>query len=347
MSLRKSFIVFLMALLLIGTMYPTSSYALSDQSDAIITTESSAENVDVFMEESAVADDEYLDLIDPDIHEEPEGVDEDVDDAQTVTEDTYEEDFFTPQAMAFAEEQVIVMYPGDSYSFTNNGIRSRSLSTDAATSRSSSYDYAVYKTDGSISTDNMNSTSSLSVGAGYTAVVTSSGSNAFTVTIPAEFTYSVSANPALHKATLSKGESYRFVNEGTQTRAVSADTSTAQDRRYDYANYNEDGSLSSSNFESTGKPYLGEEMRSYLRGPEHSLSPLDYLTKYILVNGVMNQPMRVRLYIRARATSSPISVPNQMRSKVMVPPKISMTMSFIFQMEQKVLQVRIHPLSLL
>ncbi|WP_339298308.1 hypothetical protein MKY92_27530 [Paenibacillus sp. FSL R5-0623] len=257
MSLRKSFIVFLMALLLIGTMYPTSSYALSDQSDAIITTESSAENVDVFMEESAVADDEYLDLIDPDIHEEPEGVDEDVDDAQTVTEDTYEEDFFTPQAMAFAEEQVIVMYPGDSYSFTNNGIRSRSLSTDAATSRSSSYDYAVYKTDGSISTDNMNSTSSLSVGAGYTAVVTSSGSNAFTVTIPAEFTYSVSANPALHKATLSKGESYRFVNEGTQTRAVSADTSTAQDRRYDYANYNEDGSLSSSNFESTGKPYLG------------------------------------------------------------------------------------------
>ncbi|WP_339307088.1 hypothetical protein [Paenibacillus sp. FSL R5-0519] len=260
MSLRKGFIVFLMALLLIGTMYPTSGYALSDQSDAIIMTESSAENVDVFMEESTVTEDEYLDLIDPDIHEEPEGVDEDVedvDDAQTVTEDTYEEDFFTPQAMAFAEEQVIVMYPGDSYSFTNNGTRSRSLSTDAASSRSSSYDYAVYKADGSISTDNMNSTSSLSVGAGYTAVVTSSGSNAFTVTIPAEFTYSVSSNPALHRATLSKGESYRFVNEGTQTRAVSADTSTVQDRRYDYANYNEDGSLSSSNFESTGKPYLG------------------------------------------------------------------------------------------
>lgn len=260
MSLRKGFIVFLMALLLIGTMYPTSGYALSDQSDTIITTESSAGNVDVSMEESALTDDEYLDGIDPDVHEEPEGVDEDVEDiedAPTVTEDTYEEDMFSTQPMALAGEEVIIMYPGDSYSFTNNGTRARSLSTDAATSRNSSYDYAVYKADGSISSDNMNSTSSLSVGAGYTTVVTSSGINAFTVTIPAEFAYSVSANPALHRATLSKGESYRFVNEGTQTRAVSADTSTAQDRKYDYATYKEDGSLASSNFESTGKPYLG------------------------------------------------------------------------------------------
>ncbi|OPG96309.1 hypothetical protein B2I21_23470 [Chryseobacterium mucoviscidosis] len=260
MSLRKGFIVFLMALLLIGTMYPTSGYALSNQSDTIITTESSAENVDVSMEESALTDDEYLDDINSDIHEEPEGVDEDVEDiedAPTVTEDTYEENMFSNQTMALAGEEIITMYPGDSYSFTNTGTRSRSLSTDAATSRSSSYDYAVYKADGSISTDNMNSTSSLSVGAGYTAVVTSSGVNAFTVTIPVEFTYSISENPALHRATLSKGESYWFVNEGTQTRAVSADTSTAQDRKYDYANYNEDGSLSSSNFESTGKPFLG------------------------------------------------------------------------------------------
>ncbi|PYY26983.1 HNH endonuclease signature motif containing protein [Paenibacillus illinoisensis] len=260
MSLRKSFIVFLVVLFVMGTILPTSGYALSDPADAIITTESSAENVDVSMEDLALPDAENLDVFDPDIHEEPEGVDDDIEDqedAPTVTEDTYGEDSFTTQAMALAEEQVIVMYPGDSYSFTNTGTRSKSLSTDAATSRSSSYDYAVYKADGSISTDNMNSTSSLSVGAGYTAVVTSSGVNAFTVTIPVEFTYSVSENPALHKATLSKGESYRFVNEGTQTRAVSADTSTAQDRKYDYANYNEDGSLSGSNFESTGKPYLG------------------------------------------------------------------------------------------
>lgn len=260
MSLRKSLIVFLVVLFVMGTILPTSGYALSDQADAIITTESSAENVDVSVEDLALTDAENLDVFDPDIHEEPEGVDEDIEDQEdtpTVTDDTYGEGFFATQAMALAEEQVIVMYPGDSYSFTNTGTRSKSLSTDAATSRSTSYDYAVYKADGSISTDNMNSTSSLSVGAGYTAVVTSSGVNAFTVTIPVEFTYSVSENPALHRATLSKGESYRFVNEGTQTRAVSADTSTAQDRKYDYANYNEDGSLSGSNFESTGKPYLG------------------------------------------------------------------------------------------
>lgn len=260
MNFKKSFIILLVVWFVIGTMLPTSVYSLSDQSGALITTESSAENVDVSMEDLALTDDEYQNGIDPDVHEEPEGVDEDeqnTDDASTVTEDTYKEDMFAPQAMALAGEEVLIMYPGDSYSFTNTGTRTRSLSTDAATSRSNSYDYAVYKADGSISTDNMNSLSSLSVGAGYTAVITSSGSNAITVTIPVEFTYSISANPALHRATLSKGESYRFVNEGTQTRAVSADTSTAQDRKYDYATYNEDGSLSSSNFESTGKPYLG------------------------------------------------------------------------------------------
>ncbi|RAJ03556.1 hypothetical protein DET54_101759 [Paenibacillus pabuli] len=258
MSLRKGFIVFLMALLLIGTMYPTSGYALSDQSDTIITTESSAGNEDVTMEESALTDDEYLDGIDPDVHEEPEGVDEDVEDvedAPTVTDDTYGENSFSPQAMAMADE-TLTMSPGDSYTFTNNGSATRSLSTNAATSRSSAYDYVIYRPDGSIMGENMDSTSGLSVGSGYTAVITSTGQNPFTVTIRSEFSYSVSANPAMLRVTLSKGESYRYFNEGTQSRVLSADTSTAQDRKIDYASYKEDGSLVASNFETTGKPSL-------------------------------------------------------------------------------------------
>ncbi|WP_024631074.1 MULTISPECIES: hypothetical protein [unclassified Paenibacillus] len=259
MSLRKGFIVFLMALLLIGTMYPTSGYALSDQSDTIITTESSAGNVDVSMEDTTLTDDEYQDGIDPDVNEEPEGVDEDVEeaeDAPTVTDDTYGENFLAPQAMALAGEDILTMSPGDSYTFTNNGSATRSLSTNAATSRSSAYDYVIYRPDGSIMGENMNSTSSLSVGSGYTAVVTSTGQNPFTVTIRSEFSYSVSANPAMLRVTLSKGESYRYFNEGTQSRVLSADTSTAQDRKIDYASYKEDGSLVSSNFETTGKPSL-------------------------------------------------------------------------------------------
>ncbi|WP_458461502.1 hypothetical protein, partial [Paenibacillus sp.] len=260
MSLRKGFIVFLMALLLIGTMYPTSGYALSDQSDAIITTESSAENVDVFMEESALTDGENLDVIDPDVYEEPEGVDEVIEEAEdepTVTDDTYGENSFSPQAMAMADG-TLTMSPGDSYTFTNNGSAARSLSTNAATSRSSAYDYVIYRPDGSIMSENMNSISSLSVGSGYTAVVTSTGQNPFTVTIRSEFSYSVSANPAMLRVTLSKGESYRYFNEGTQSRVLSADTSTAQDRKIDYASYKEDGSLVASNFETTGKPSLAE-----------------------------------------------------------------------------------------
>ncbi|QLG39541.1 hypothetical protein HW560_16525 [Paenibacillus sp. E222] len=183
MILRKGFIVFLMALLLIGTMYPTSGYALSDQSDTIITTESSAGNEDVTMEESVLTDDEYLDGIDPDVHEEPEGVDEDVEDvedAPTVTDDTYGENSFSPQAMAMADE-TLTMSPGDSYTFTNNGSATRSLSTNAATSRSSAYDYVIYRPDGSIMGENMDSTSGLSVGSGYTAVITSTGQNPFTL----------------------------------------------------------------------------------------------------------------------------------------------------------------------
>ncbi|WP_339273948.1 hypothetical protein MKY59_23025 [Paenibacillus sp. FSL W8-0426] len=262
MSFKKSFIVFLAIWFVIGTALPFNGHAFAEQTAYDTMYEESSENSETIpvTEQPGLVDEENLDAFDPDIHEEPEGVDEDeevVEDVPTVTEDTYDEEVFTPQAMVLAEEQVIVMYPGDSYSFTNNDTRLRSLKTDAATSRSSSYDYAVYKPDGSISTDNMDSHSSLSVGPGYTAVVTSSGSNAFTMTIPSVFSYGVSENPALHKVTLSKGESYRFVNEGTQTRAISADTSTAQDRRYDYAVYREDGVLGSSNFESAGKPYLG------------------------------------------------------------------------------------------
>ncbi|APO46710.1 hypothetical protein QVE09_12165 [Paenibacillus sp. ClWae2A] len=258
MSLRKGFIVFLMALLLIGTIYPTSGYALSNQLDAIITTESSTEKVDVPMEESTLTDNEYLEDIDPDFYEEPEGVDEFIEepeDESTVTDDTYGENSFSAQAMAMADE-TLTMSPGDSYTFTNNGSATRSLSTNAATSRSSAYDYVIYRPDGSIMGENMDSTSSLSVGSGYTAVITSTGQNPFTVTIRSEFSYSVSANPAMLRVTLSKGESYRYFNEGTQSRVLSADTSTAQDRKIDYASYKEDGSLVASNFQTTGKPSL-------------------------------------------------------------------------------------------
>lgn len=258
MSLRKGFIVFLMALLLIGTIYPTSGYALSNQLDAIVTTESSTEKVDVPMEESTLTDNEYLEDIDPDFYEEPEGVDEFIEepeDESTVTDDTYGENSFSAQAMAMADE-TLTMSPGDSYTFTNNGSATRSLSTNAATSRSSAYDYVIYRPDGSIMGENMDSTSGLSVGSGYTAVITSTGQNPFTVTIRSEFSYSVSANPAMLRVMLSKGESYRYFNEGTQSRVLSADTSTAQDRKIDYASYKEDGSLVASNFETTGKPSL-------------------------------------------------------------------------------------------
>ncbi|SCY93694.1 hypothetical protein SAMN05720606_112193 [Paenibacillus polysaccharolyticus] len=258
MNLRKGFIIFLVFWLAIGTMLPTSGYALSDPSASIITSEITGDDVNRSTEDAVLLGQADVEGWDPDFYEEPEDVNEGEEhmkesDPFTVTDDTYGEHMFTTQAAALANE-TLVMNPGESYTFTNTGTVARSLSINASTSRGSAYDYANYRPDGSISGDNLDFTGSITVNSGYTIVITSSGKNPFTVTVRPEFSYGVSTNPAMHRVTLSKGESYRFFNEGSQSRVLSADTSTTQDKKIDYAVYKEDGSLVSSNFQTTGKP---------------------------------------------------------------------------------------------
>ncbi|WP_434750395.1 hypothetical protein [Paenibacillus amylolyticus] len=231
MNLRKGFIIFLALWLAIGTMLPTSGYALSDPSASIITSESTGDDPNRSAEDAVLLEQGDVEGWDPDFYEEPEDVNEDEEnmkeeDPFTVTDDTYGEPVFTTQAAALANE-TLVMNPGESYTFTNTGSALRTLITNAGASRGSAYDYAVYKSDGSIASDNLNSAGNLNVGAGYTAVLTSSGENPFTVTMRPEFSYSVSANPALHRVILYKGENYRFFNEGSQARVLNADTSTS------------------------------------------------------------------------------------------------------------------------
>ncbi|MBY0204555.1 hypothetical protein [Paenibacillus cucumis (ex Kampfer et al. 2016)] len=258
MNLRKGFIIFLVFWLAIGTMLPTSGYALSDPSASIVTSESTGDDVNRSAEDAVLIGQTDVEGWDPEFYEEPEDVNEGEEhkkesDPLTVTDDTYGEHMFTTQAVALANE-TLVMNPGESYTFTNTGTVARSLSINASTSRGSAYDYANYRPDGSISGDNLDFTGSITVNSGYTIVITSSGENPFTVTVRPEFSYGVSTNPAMHRVTLSKGESYRFFNEGSQSRVLSAGTSTTQDKKIDYAVYKEDGSLVSSNFQTTGKP---------------------------------------------------------------------------------------------
>ncbi|GGH43614.1 hypothetical protein GCM10008014_04490 [Paenibacillus silvae] len=258
MNLRKGFIIFLVLWLAIGTILPTSGYAFSYPSASIITSESTGIEPNNSMEDAVLLEQVDVEGWDPDFYEEPEDVNEDeehleVEDPFTVTDDTYGEQMFTTQAAALADE-ILVMNPGESYTFTNTGSVARSLSINAAASRGSAYDYAIYRPDGNISGDNLDFTGNITVTAGYTIVITSSGENPFTVTVRPEFSYGVSTNPAMHRVTLSKGESYRFFNEGSQSRVLSAGTSTTQDKKIDYAVYKEDGSLVSSNFQTTGKP---------------------------------------------------------------------------------------------
>jgi hypothetical protein len=75
------------------------------------------------------------------------------------------------------DDITLVMYPGESYSFINNGSKSVSISTDASSTKDNRYDYVTFNVDGSIVSTYMDHSSSFSVFSGYTAVMTATGSS--------------------------------------------------------------------------------------------------------------------------------------------------------------------------
>jgi len=150
--------------------------------------------------------------------------------------------------------ETIMIYPGESYSFFNSAATSRTLTTDASLSKGITYDSVSYRSDGTSTSEYMDKTGNYAVLGGATAVLTATGVNPMTVTLKPEFSYSVSSEPALNKVTLSHGDSYRLVNKSSGYVNIISDSSSSEDKFYDYANYKETGELYTSDFKSVGKP---------------------------------------------------------------------------------------------
>lgn len=161
---------------------------------------------------------------------------------------------------ALAGEELLIN-PGESYEFRNDTSSSKSLSNDGSSSKGILLDYVTYREDGTIYSDNMDSIGTPLILGGGWAVVTAVGPNPLTVTLKDGISYSASSVPALERYTLNKGDSYRIVNESDKSRAIMSDASSKDEKRYDYATYNDEGEPSGSDFNSVSKPTIsvGEE----------------------------------------------------------------------------------------
>ncbi|MGQ3478936.1 hypothetical protein [Paenibacillus sp. TY11] len=162
-------------------------------------------------------------------------------------------------SLAVVEYTSIIIDPGESYEFQNTDTISKSIYSNASQSKGILYDSVSYKEDGDISTVHMDyGISPIGVPGGGTAFITNVGTTALTVKVTDAFTYSTSETPALERVTVSKDESYRIVNEGWTARSIQHDGSNADNRRFDYAKYRADGTLSASDLNSIAHPSLGD-----------------------------------------------------------------------------------------
>lgn len=165
----------------------------------------------------------------------------------------------TTSLAAKVEYTSIRIDPGETYEFENTDTISKSIYSNASQSKGILYDSVSYKEDGDISAVHMDyGTSPIGVPGGGTAFVTNSGTTVLTVKVTDVFTYTTSENPALERITISKDESYRIVNDGWTARSIQHNGSNAGNRRFDYAKYKANGTLSASNLNSIAHPTLGD-----------------------------------------------------------------------------------------
>jgi hypothetical protein len=167
-------------------------------------------------------------------------------------------------------DTTLLVYPGESYYFVNNGSKAVSISTDATAAKDNRYDFVTFSPDGSVSSAEMDRASSFLISAGHSAVMTASGSIPTTLTLKPGISYSVSPEPALNRVSLSFGESYRFVNEGTKTQDLFNNSFPTKGRLLDYVVYKENGEIRSYGLSKNGTPSVpkGEEIIISGAGPE-------------------------------------------------------------------------------
>lgn len=182
-----------------------------------------------------------------------------------------------------AERGEVTLYPGDSYSFYNTASTTKSLSNNGSSSRDVVFDYVRYGSDGRVSTKSMNTGSNINITANSTVIVTVNGNYPVTFTVLPDIIATPSATPAFHRVTLYQGDSYVFTNESAQSVSMESDSSSSQDRRYDYAEYSPDGVLDKSDFNSVGSPSVKSGNEIIITGA--SVNPVTVAFPYDVFNG--------------------------------------------------------------
>ncbi|MGZ7442369.1 hypothetical protein ACLD72_012475 [Paenibacillus sp. TH7-28] len=144
---------------------------------------------------------------------------------------------------------------GENYIFSNQGDAARSIMSDASTSKEKSYDYAIYKDDGSLVSSGLDSVSKPILGVGNEIVLTGASNNPVTVAVPYEgYSGYESDEPAYDSVLLNSGESYKFTNVGTKSDRIEHSGSTKD--KFDYVVYNEEGTETSRGTNTTTLPQV-------------------------------------------------------------------------------------------
>ncbi|WHX49758.1 hypothetical protein QNH46_03495 [Paenibacillus woosongensis] len=147
------------------------------------------------------------------------------------------------------------LHRGESYLFSNESLAARSIISDATSSNGMRYDFAVYKSDGSLEKSSFDAYSKPSFSVGDTIVLTGASDIPVTVAVPYEGFYGYETDESAYDSLLLyPGESHEFTNVGTKSdRPEHAGTSKD---KFDYVVYSPDGSEVSRGTNTTTLPLV-------------------------------------------------------------------------------------------
>ncbi|WP_148449265.1 RHS repeat protein [Paenibacillus tuaregi] len=184
-------------------------------------------------------------------------------DSSTSLEET---DNLQSQIEAQAVDKIeMVISPGESLEFVNPTPAGRSVYTNGSVKNGILFDYAGYSANGKATYIDMDSATLTPVipANGGTLIITALNSQV-NLKVPADVTYSYSAEPALLRKTLGRGESYQISNAGVGDLRIMTDATSSNGKRLSYAIYKKDGSVKSSNLETysnlSSSPNSGENI---------------------------------------------------------------------------------------
>ncbi|MNW41260.1 hypothetical protein D3C74_183940 [compost metagenome] len=148
----------------------------------------------------------------------------------------------------------VQLYQGESYTFTNVGMKSDRIEHSGTTK--DKFDYVVYNSDGTETSRGANTSTMPLVAVGRYVVITLVTENSVRVGAPyRSFMGRDRENEAISRVTLSPGDSFKFTNNGSLLNPVN-NNAREVDGLYDYTVYKADGSYSSQGFDSISTPQL-------------------------------------------------------------------------------------------